>query len=315
MGILVVAVIIEVALILIFHVPVSVINIINIVLLIILGILFLTASGQPDYEKDKYGLSKISTPDRWKAMGIIYAFCALVIGIYMSIVYMIFDHVGFSDGFSVLPDYILIGVIGGLIMTVILMWIYAFKEKEYKAKYERMVELEKEAHERYDSSIYEAIEKANVMSVKTAQKEIASYCREQAKFDQKCGQFLDFDFFIKDGLEIYTSSNDIITKGDYYVAASALKKAHSVWDPKMLEYIEENGEGSCLVSREQILKFCKDNVQTQYKKFLDYSFFLADGLDVLVKAGKVDSLQPDKRKSLILYRPKTQHDIRDEIEI
>ena len=267
------------------------------IIAIVIGFIYIASQS----ETDRYGIRKpVKDEDKLYHCGFILGIVMAGYGVVLAIIAMIFGKTPFSQAFAFVFSFLLAGIIYTAVICVLLKILYVIAEKTYGMRLENEKQHEIEAHAVCDPLMLEAVER----NIPATTDEIKNYCVNKAHLNEN-RKFLNYDFFFSEALHDFVKTGKLKYLSDSYILPEHYTEAHTIWDPIMLEAVDNGG----LVSENQVKEYCRKKGSAKYQDLVKISCFISEGLQEFVKKGKIGLLKTHNQGSNIeksLYETKNR---------
>lgn len=263
-------------------------------------------------KEDRYGIKKsLSSDEELYGEGFIIGIVIAGYGVVFAIISMIFGKSPFSQALSFVFTFLLLGVIYLVIFLILLKVLYVIIDNIYYSRLKKVKQQEKIAHDICDPLMLEAVDKKTLAD----SRQIEKYCKDNARLNEN-RKFLEYSFFFSEALYDHVRAGKLLQISNQYVIPEQYTEAHSIWDPAMLEIVDDKGRVD-----ETIVKndFNEKKLTGKYDKFLSITVFFVEGLTSLVKQNKIKAIEAHMGKGVkTLYEtmnPAKRAEVSEEISL
>ncbi len=263
-------------------------------------------------KKDRYGLKKPLSSDE-KLDGIVWIIGGVMAGygVVFAIISMIFGKSPFSQAIGFVFTFLLLGVIYSVIFLILLKVLYSIIDNIYYSRLRKVQLKEKNAHEIYDPIMIEAVDKITLAD----SRQIEEYCKDNAHLNEN-QEFLEYSFFFSEALYDHVKAGKLLNISTQYAIPEQYAEAHSIWDPAMLEIVDDKGRVDETIVKNDIKE---KKLTGKYDKFLSITVFFVEGLTSLVKENKIKAIEAHMSKGVkTLYEtlnPAKRAEVTEEISL
>ncbi len=207
----IVGVVVAIIAMLFFHVPfariASIGNIVLLVLIPFLSIIMIFSYGITEIDDRKLDKYKLKTPCDFLGsaftISVSLGFVSVIVIVIAGLIAALFIKVPFKQVLSACGIRLLWILAFNIVLLIFCFIADAISQKIYKDKFREMIKREEAAHDEFDTIIREAVDSNGLVD----ESQIKEYCK--GKHITEYQDFLDFSFFIPDGLEYYISIGQI----------------------------------------------------------------------------------------------------------